>query len=133
MKKRSRVRTESGDICLITGGFEDYSFFYDWAISNNWTKGICVCRNGDVGNYEPSNTRLDTSKNNSIEYLAKTYYFTSPEGEPVEIYNLREFCRQNNLTFTSMYNVYIGYRYDKRTDTNNKLTQHKGWRKDTAR
>ena len=41
--------------------------FIDWAIENNWEKGLQICRIGDIGNYEPNNCRIQTSRENNIE------------------------------------------------------------------
>lgn len=49
---------------------------------------------------------------------AKTYKFLSPTGVPQIVHGLREFCRDNNLDFSSMRKVHMGAR-----------NKHKGWRK----
>jgi hypothetical protein len=55
---------------------------------------------------------------NSQQARAKTYQFLSPTGVPQTVHGLREFCRDNNLDFSSMRKVHIG-----------KRNKHKGWRK----
>jgi hypothetical protein len=48
---------------------------------------------------------------------SKTYEFTNPAGVRQSIHNLKDFCRNNNLSYSSMKRVIRGvYR------------QHKGWR-----
>lgn len=44
--------------------------------------------------------------------------FFDPRGRPVTIKNLHRFCRQNQLTFTAMLQLYHG---------RSKLKSHKGW------
>lgn len=55
---------------------------------------------------------------------AKTYYFISPEGDPITITNLRKFCREHEgkLHQGEMTQVFLG-----------KTKYHKGWTKDISR
>lgn len=96
----------------------DYSVFKEWAIENNWKKGLHFCRTGDIGNYEPTNVRLDTLENNTIEAVAKYYEFLSPNGMYICVYNLHKFCRINNLHTGHMSEVHSG-----------KRKTHKSWTK----
>jgi hypothetical protein len=49
---------------------------------------------------------------------AKTYEFYNPEGKKVIIHNMRQFCKENNLSQSAMHNVNSG-----------KRNHHKGWTK----
>lgn len=51
-----------------------------------------------------------------IASCAKRYDFISPQGVHIEVYNLREFCRNNNLQQSHMVKVAKG-----------KVRHHKGW------
>ena len=59
-----------------------------------------------------------TGQYNAEYSHAKTYYFVSPEGEDIVVYNLQKFCRENDLTSANMNKVQSGER-----------KQHKGWTK----
>ena len=58
---------------------------------------------------------------NSEKAHAKHYSFISPDGEVVDIYNLRKFCRNNELSQSAMSNVH-----------NEKERQYKGWKKNKS-
>ena len=47
---------------------------------------------------------------------AKSFDVISPDGKPVKVYNMRKFCRDNNLNRTCMNKVLWGTQ-----------KQHKGW------
>lgn len=67
-----------------------------------------------------SNLKLMPARDNVIKGNARHYKLLSPTGDVVEIYNLREFARENNLHKAHIYAVANGkYRYK----------SHKGWRK----
>lgn len=58
-----------------------------------------------------------TNQYNAEYSRAKSYTFTNPEGEVIEVFNLRKFCRDNGLIRSSMASIQSG-----------KQKQHKGWR-----
>ena len=43
----------------------NFKNFYDWAIANNWQKGLTIDRKDSNGNYEPSNCEFVTASENS--------------------------------------------------------------------
>lgn len=43
---------------------QDFQSFYKWAIAANWKKGLTIDRIDNNGNYEPSNCRFVTQKEN---------------------------------------------------------------------
>lgn len=114
MKDRASRRSD----CEVYPPWEDFMVFREFALSNGWTEGCAVCRIGDTGNYEPSNVRFGTRGSNTVEAKALHYKFTNPEGKEVSLYNLRAFCRDNNLDQAAMLRVSKG-----------KSNSHKGWRK----
>ena len=66
--------------------------------------------------YSPETCCFLTHAENSIESNAKYYKMVSPDGEVIEIYNMSEFCRNNNLNQRAMSAVCRG-----------KGNHHKGW------
>lgn len=58
---------------------------------------------------------------NAIKGNAKHWKALSPDGEVVEIYNLKKFCRDNGLHKAHLHTVLNG--------NNPKYLSHKGWRK----
>lgn len=114
MVQRASMRED----CEVYEGWqEDPREFVKYITDLGWEAGLCVCRNGDTGNYEPGNIRIDTKASNTEEALAKYYTLIDPEGLSVPVYNLRKFCRENNLSRSTLYQVKIGNR-----------DHHKGWR-----
>jgi hypothetical protein len=43
---------------------KDFKCFYDWCMNNGWAKGLEIDRKNNDGNYEPSNCRFVTTKEN---------------------------------------------------------------------
>jgi len=56
------------------------------------------------------------------KFIPKSFVFFSPKGDKQEIYNLCEFCRENNLDYPKMFKVHQG-----------DLISHQGWKKDIDR
>ncbi|AGG58237.1 hypothetical protein VPDG_00076 [Vibrio phage henriette 12B8] len=118
MKVRSKIRTSKGEQCDIDAEWLVFINFRDWALCNGYTDDKILCRNGDVGGYNPNNCRWDTIESNNIEGHAIDWKFISPDGNVVLVYNLAKFCRENNLTYHSMQRINKGTR-----------KSHKGWTK----
>lgn len=76
---------------------------------------------GDKLNNHPSNFQLLTSEENAVKGNARFWKFRSPDGEVVTIYNLRDFCRSNDLHQGHMGAVHSG-RFKN-------YLSHKGWTK----
>ncbi|CAM0040596.1 HNH endonuclease [Vibrio phage K404] len=68
--------------------------------------------------YSPETCQLITVQSNSEVSKAKHYKFINPEGEVVEVYNLRKFCRDNDLAQSHMWAVH-----------NHEAVSHKLWTK----
>lgn len=67
-----------------------------------------------------SNLEWVTPQYNSEYSKSKIYVFINPQGEKVEVFNLRKFCRENNLHQGHMNAVHQEKQH---------FHQHKGWRK----
>lgn len=50
---------------------DDFKCFYDWCIENGWTKELELDRRENDGNYEPSNCRFVTHRQNSLNTRAQ--------------------------------------------------------------
>lgn len=118
MKSRSHRRLLNGDKCNVFIDWQDsFDLFKVWAMDNGYTDDMYLCRNGDVGDYSPSNCRWDTAQSNTEEAISKKYIVTEPNGDEYEILNLAKFCRDNGLGLVNMRYVVSG-----------RQKQHKGWR-----
>lgn len=73
----------------------------------------------DKNNNWLDNLQLLTATENVVKGNAKHWIVVSPEGEEISVYNLNEFCRNNNLNPSHMAEVARGYK---------NRTQHKGWK-----
>lgn len=74
----------------------------------------------DKTNNHYSNLQLLTAVDNVVKGNARHWLAVSPEGQLVEIYNLRQFCRDHGLHKAHFYDVLNG---------KPKYKAHKGWRK----
>ena len=78
----------------ICNEWSNFLNFYDWAIKSGYKKGLQIDRIDSNGNYEPSNCRFVTSKQNCnnrentffVIYKNKKYAFT----DLIEIKNLQK-------------------------------------------
>lgn len=51
-------------ISICDEWLKDFTLFRDWALRHGWTKGMNICRKGDIGNYSPDNCYIATSRRN---------------------------------------------------------------------
>ena len=58
------------------------------------------------------------AQENLVKSLAKKYAFINPDGDIIKIYNLKQFCKKNNLSDSKM--VLVNQR---------KRNHHKGWKR----
>lgn len=104
MKQRSRLRTN----CNIFPEWRaHFSIFREWSLENGYRDDLVLCRDGDTGDYEPGNARWDTLENNNKEASSK-WEVTYPDGTSILITNLKEFCENSDLSYSSMYRVANG-------------------------
>ncbi|AUG84882.1 hypothetical protein Athena1_0027 [Vibrio phage Athena1] len=107
--------------CTVCEEWHNFQNFADWYYENYPDDGGRYELDKDSlvdGNkiYSPSTCTFISGAENSIKAHAKSYRFKNPDGVYVDIYNLTDFCRKNNLQQASMSAVSLG-----------KRKQHKGW------
>jgi len=105
--------------CTVCEEWHNFQNFARW-MDENYIEGCELDKDIKVtGNkvYSPDSCIFVSRRDNNIKAHAKSYIFISPLEGVVNIYNLTKFCRDNNLTLTSMQAVHKG-----------RSSQHKGWR-----
>jgi len=106
-------------VCKEWHNFQTFAkWFYD-----NYIEGFHVdkdMRQRGVKSkiYSPETCTFISQRDNSIEANAKSYRVRDPEGLIHEVYNMKEFCRKNELINANMSLVCSG-----------KANRHKGWTK----
>lgn len=106
--------------CKVCDEWHNFQNFAEWMSKQDY-EGKDLDKDIKIkGNkvYGPETCTFVTHAENVIEARAKHYEFTSPEGSAVGIYNLTEFCRDENLDASAMAKLHAG-----------KLNQYKGWTK----
>jgi hypothetical protein len=106
--------------CLVDPIWHNFQNFAEW-FKLNYIKGHDLDK--DIikhGNkiYSPEFCKFVPSQENSEKAHSKHYSFISPNGVITKIYNLKKFCRENNLDQSAMRRVNLG-----------ENGYHKGWRK----
>lgn len=117
-KSYSRYGGKGVSVCAEWLNFQQFA---EWYYSNYPNDGIKYQLDKDIkidGNklYSPRLCLFVTAKENIIKANAKHYNLTSPAGINHAIYNMSEFCRENNLTMSAATLVSRGLR-----------RAHKGW------
>jgi hypothetical protein len=72
---------------------------------------------GNKHNNFITNLQLLTPEENAIKGNARNWLVSNPDGEEFEVYNLEQYCRENNLHAGHLREVSKG-----------KLLQYKGWK-----
>tara|TARA_R110001632_G_scaffold37039_1_gene93693 strand:- start:22 stop:681 length:660 start_codon:yes stop_codon:yes gene_type:complete len=104
--------------CTVCDEWRNFQSFAEW-FSKNHIKGFQLDKDIKVsGNkiYKPDACCFVSPAENISTARAKSYSVKSPSGDVVSVYNMREFCRGNNLNPSYMASVCKG----------NKKS-HKGW------
>lgn len=119
-KTQERKQTYKG--CTVCDEWLTFTVFKSWMITQDWEgkqldKDIRIKGNKVYG---PDFCTFVTNSENTAEYCAKSYSLISPNGKVVNLFNLRSFCRDNDLAQTSMRRV-----------INGNQEQHRGWRHTT--
>ncbi len=108
--------------CSVCCDWHNYQNFARWYLENLPKESGKYELDKDIkfdGNkiYSPDTCLIVTQDKNKEKAKAKTHEYISPEGCKVKIYNLKKFCRENDLHRGHMCEVAIG-----------KRKSHKGWR-----
>lgn len=104
--------------CTVCDEWHNFQNFAKW-FYDNYIEGCHLDKDIKIkGNriYSPDACLFVSIKENNIEAKAKNFSFFSPDGEPVDVYNLTEFCKKNSLHQGAMSRVFHG-----------KQSYHKGW------
>ncbi|AUR89306.1 hypothetical protein NVP1122B_15 [Vibrio phage 1.122.B._10N.286.46.F8] len=111
--------------CKVCDEWHNYQTFCEWFEENYPADGGDYALDKDLGCYgevgkiySPDTCVFVTRQVNTEEAHAKSWVAISPEGEIVNIYNLRKFCRDNKIDSPGMHAAMTG-----------KKLEHKGWRK----
>lgn len=106
--------------CTVCEEWFNFQNFADWYYKN-YIDGYHLDKDIRLkGNkiYSPDTCMFVSLKDNNIAARAKHFKVKNPDGDTVEIYNLREFCRANDLGPGNMWSVISGRR-----------RHHKNWTK----
>lgn len=104
--------------CTVCEEWHNFQNFAKWYEENN-IDGFHLDKDIKVrGNkvYSPETCMFVSNADNSIQANAKLYTLRSPDGVVAEIYNMRQFCKDKNLSDGDVSQVLSG-----------KRNQHKGW------
>ena len=86
--------------CTVDVSWHNFQVFAKW-YAENYIDGYHLDKDIKLkGNrvYGPETCMFVSLTDNNIEAQAKSYTLISPDGEIVKVYNLAEFCRNNNLS-----------------------------------
>lgn len=107
--------------CTVDIEWHNFQNFANW-FEDNYKLGLELDKDIKIaGNriYSKTTCIMTTKSNNIAMAKAKEYTFLSPLGIVTNIYNLNQFCRDNNLDASAMVKVLSG-----------KRNTHKGWTKE---
>jgi hypothetical protein len=96
--------------CEVCEEWQDFQNFARWFEENYPYDGKdyhldkdCKIKGNKI--YYPESCSFIEGKENSAQGRVKSYRFISPDGNLVNVVNLRKFCNQNNLNDSVMNNV----------------------------
>lgn len=64
--QKSHTRYKDRGIIVCDEWLNSFTAFYGWALSHGWKQGLQIDRIDNNGNYEPSNCRFVTSRENAL-------------------------------------------------------------------
>jgi len=104
--------------CTVAEEWHNFQNFAEW-FEENYVEGYQLDKDIKVkGNkiYSPNTCMFVSPQENMEESRAKYYTFINPNGDVIHIYNLSGYCRENNLSLSSMTKLKDGI-----------ITKNKGW------
>ena len=118
--EKFQIRNPTYIGCTVCDEWHNFQNFAIW-MSNQDHEGKQLDK--DINSksdkrYGPDTCLFVSCQENNQKAHSKMYTFVSPLGVVTEIYNLRDFCRENELQPPSMVAV-----------NNGKRNHHKGWTK----
>ncbi len=104
--------------CTVAEEWHNFQNFAKW-YEDNYTEGYHLDKDIKVeGNrvYGPDTCMFVEPIVNIVKATAKHYKLVDPEGVVTEVYNMKAYCRANNLNSSAMFKVLSG-----------KKDEHRGW------
>ena len=100
--------------CTVDPRWYNFQVFADWSLEHYPNDGLDYHLDKDIkvnGNklYSPETCLYVTPTENAVKAHAKHWEFINPQGQRVSIYNLQEYCRDNNLLQCCMSMVHSGH------------------------
>jgi len=122
-KAQSRPKNRGYKECKVCDQWHNFQVFAEWYEKNYPKDGKEYDIDKDKridGNrvYSPSACTFLSHQENTEIAKAKDYFFVSPAGETIHVYNLRKFCVERGLMTSTMWKLFNG-----------KRKNYKGWRK----
>lgn len=108
----------------VCQSWRSYSEFRDWAFLSGWEEGLTIDRIDNDMHYCPDNCQWITRGDNIAKSKAKRYLVWEVGSDSkTEIFNLSEFCRDNNITRRNLLQVAEGKRRSANGWKASKLTE----------
>ena len=104
-------------VCKEWLNYQNFAAWFDGHYINGFELDKDIISDGNKV-YCPEFCKFVSKKDNIIKASAKTYRMISPSGEIVDVYNVRQFSKDNNLNRDCLRFVMTG-----------KQKAHKGWTK----
>lgn len=104
-------KTYGGKGIGVCDDWKQYVNFRNWAFQNDWEEGLTIDRiDNDMG-YCPDNCQWITREDNIAKSKAKKYLVWEVGSDnKIEVVNLSEFCRNNDITRRNLLQVAEGKR-----------------------
>lgn len=87
--------------------WHDFINFYNWAINNGYQENLSIDRIDNKGNYEPSNCRWATAKEQSINRSSNRYFTINGETRC-----LKEWCEIYNISYKAVFARIYKYNWE---------------------
>lgn len=118
--EKTQKRQPTYKCCSVDPRWHNFQVFAKW-FELNYVDGFQLDKDIKVkGNkiYSPETCIFVSAKENSMASHAKLHKYKNPNGEVVEIYNMKLFCEENGLNQQCMCQIKTG-----------RMKNHNGWAK----